>query len=251
MASGHDLSHSPPVPRRGNFTADMDMCWTLVVSVIFLVAIGCSYSSYHYNCEKGVYETLYRITEACRETSYAPNLKTFRKNEQRISGQTIVEMFENYCGVAEKIHKCGQDMVDFIPCLVGQQENYDTMVARSHWFCDGVGVREGIKSTFANLSTEELDYRLNACYREAPGKTYHCVRRSLGVAGKRPERKESMKRILASFRCSFRKLSRDCPRDTAFLLTTMEYDWLIIPPALGFNISDVLFTASNIKLPAR
>lgn len=141
---------------------------------------------------------------------------------------------------------CVESHIRILPCLRDEMETFRSMNQRSNWYCEESDVKEIFKDMYYNISMESLNYRENECYREAPVRAYPCMRRYLDVNQNR-DRKETMKRILSSVRCTFRKLQRKCGRDSALLLTTLEYDWVIIPPALGINVSDTLITIANIK----
>ncbi|GFR96079.1 hypothetical protein ElyMa_006289000 [Elysia marginata] len=89
----------------------------------------------------------------------------------------------------------------------------------------------------------------NPCYYQAPKKAYTCFRRY----GRRLEHGSTglaylLKRKASSMRCTFRSLARICPKERAFLLTVMEFDWMIVPPPLDVNIGYFLHRAWRSKL---
>nr|KAI8740797.1 hypothetical protein BgiMline_023887 [Biomphalaria glabrata] len=217
---------------------------TFCCAVFFMTSV--SYSISYFNCEKGIYESMSNIVQECQKTSYAPNLRTFRKTNVQISGPALAEMMEKYCLLSDKIFRCGKAMVEFIPCLSHHGVSYETMVNKSHWFCSGLELKNDIRDIFKGLPLETLDYKSNVCYRSAPAKTYECLRRYLDTVSRHTGLRETTRRILASLRCSFRTMMKVCSRDTSLVLVLLEYDWLIIPPALGFNISDILITLSQL-----
>lgn len=102
---------------------------------------------------------------------------------------------------------------------------------------------------FKKLPLVHLDYRTNPCYYQAPKSVYSCYRRNT----MRPRKKTSalalrLKRKASSMRCTFRSLARMCPRKQAFLITVMEYDWMVVPPPLDVNIGYFLLRAWRTKL---
>ncbi|XP_059176396.1 uncharacterized protein LOC131956059 [Physella acuta] len=219
--------------------------------VFFMVGLPLVYckgesTSGVYNCANGVYETMVKVTDDCRTGKYSPELKTFHKHEKRISGPVIANLLQGYCYVSQEVAGCAMDMVQSLPCLAAERDNYTLMVRRSDWMCDGLQLRDSVRQVFQHLPAQVMDYRSNTCYRSAPNKAYTCMRRYLEPA-RNPDRREKTRRTLNSFRCTYRKLAKECRPEAAFLFATLEYDWLIVPPALGFNISDVLLTAANIK----
>ncbi|BFZ11796.1 hypothetical protein BsWGS_14835 [Bradybaena similaris] len=207
---------------------------------------SCSSTGY-YNCENGVYDSLYRLTEECRVSTYTPHLRTLRKSQKQVSGQDVASMMEVYCRTVNATTTCAESMVTFLPCLREELESFRAMNRRSNWYCDGDNVRDVIKDIYSSLPLEDLNYRANECYREAPTKTYACLKRYLNVSKPPKDKRESMKKILSSFRCTYRRLIRKCGRSSALMVTTLEYDWLILPPALGINVSDTLLTVARLQ----
>jgi hypothetical protein len=214
--------------------------------VVFFAGVAlCSSAKHKYlNCENGVYDTLHQVTEDCRRSSYAPYLRELRKKQNHVSGKDIADLLQNYCTVANQVAACVEANIDFLPCLSQELETYRKYNRRSDWFCHNNTAREAITDIFNELPMENLNYRTNACYRDVPLHAYPCIRRQLR---EHTDRKETIKRILLSMRCTFRKLYPKCSRNTALLLTTVEYDWLLIPPALGFNVSETIITLAKMK----
>ncbi|CAG5115794.1 unnamed protein product [Candidula unifasciata] len=221
----------------------------LYLTSYLVLAVFVFYSSAsYYNCENGVYDTLYHLTEECRQASYTPYLRELRKKQKQVSGQDIANMLEGYCRVANDTTICVEDYVSKLPCLTQEMEPFRVMNRRSNWYCNEDKVKDVIKDIYNNLPEEALNYRTNQCYKEAPITAYPCIKRYLNVKKPPKDKRETMKKILSSFRCTYRKLLRKCSRSTALMLTTLEYDWLLIPPALGINVSDTLLTVARIKV---
>ncbi|KAK3713266.1 hypothetical protein RRG08_043848 [Elysia crispata] len=99
------------------------------------------------------------------------------------------------------------------------------------------------------LPLEHLDYSQNLCYYKAPLKAYRCYRRYSRHLGQTSnDLAYRIKRKASSLRCTFRSMAKVCSKNRAFLLTIMEYDWMIVPPPLDVNIGYVLYRAWSMKL---
>uniref|UniRef100_A0A0B6XZB7 DUF19 domain-containing protein n=1 Tax=Arion vulgaris TaxID=1028688 RepID=A0A0B6XZB7_9EUPU len=225
----------------------MSLSNTIICIVLCAIGVVCTSASL-YNCENGMYDTLSNVMELCRSSSYSPSLRDLRKKQSHVSGKDVADMLQDYCSVATEVTTCAEGFITDLPCLREELENFHTMNRRSNWFCEHNNTAKAIVTNiYENLPEENLNYKLNQCYKEAPSAAYPCIRRYLNVANPPKDKRETMKRTLSSFRCTFRKLYRKCGRERAILLTTLEYDWLIIPPAFGINVSDALITVANIK----
>ncbi|RUS78129.1 hypothetical protein EGW08_014102 [Elysia chlorotica] len=100
-----------------------------------------------------------------------------------------------------------------------------------------------------SLPLEHLDYSQNPCYYQAPIKAYRCYRRySRHVGRNSSDFAYMLKRKASSLRCTFRSMARICPKKRAFLLTIMEFDWMIVPPALDINVGNLLYRAWRMKV---
>ncbi|GFN96009.1 hypothetical protein PoB_002251500 [Plakobranchus ocellatus] len=106
-----------------------------------------------------------------------------------------------------------------------------------------------IRQIFESLPVVHLDYRENPCYAAAAKYAYHCYRRnSRGVYLSNRDMAHDLKRLVFSMRCTYQQLARKCNKKRAFLLTILEYDWLIVPPPLDINIGYSILRTWRMKL---
>ncbi|CAG5115793.1 unnamed protein product [Candidula unifasciata] len=222
---------------------------TLCLIVLLSLAVRDGYckSSDGYRCENGVFETLNLVSEDCR-AAHVPYLRDVRKTRKHISGLDVVQIFQKYCNGVKSATDCTERFVNFLPCLKTQLESYRNMNRMSNWFCNDNGVKDVIENMYSSLPTERLDYKKNECYRIAASKQYSCIKKFLNVGAPPNDKQNIMRQTLQSLPCLFKELRSKCSQGTSLLLATLQYDSLIIPPALGINVSEILLTVANLRV---
>ncbi|XP_035826583.1 uncharacterized protein LOC118477943 [Aplysia californica] len=110
------------------------------------------------------------------------------------------------------------------------------MISTSNWMCK-TEVKEQIKQKLSAIPRIEVNPRAQ-CYRQAARKSYTCVKRYVDHRHLEPSQKA--KTVMASLPCTYDGLKDICPQGEALFYTILNYDWLVLPPALGVNVSDTL-----------